>query len=130
MPWTSLNLIELLETDSTSELASQKVRDFLSAENTPVLVVLDSNHSHDHVLKELELFNEILPVGSIVMVADTIIEEMPEDYYVDRPWNKGSNPLTAVNQFLKSNDNFLRDERWSRRSLMGECRDGIIIKTG
>jgi cephalosporin hydroxylase len=127
-PWTDSNLIELLEADSSSGLAFQKVRDFLATENTPVFVVLDSNHSHDHVLKELELFNELLPVGSIIMVADTIIEEMPEEYYVDRPWDKGSNPLTAVNQFLKSNSKFVRDDRWCRRSIMGECRDGIIVK--
>jgi cephalosporin hydroxylase len=64
------------------------------------------------------------------MVADTIIEEMPSDHYPDRPWGKGDNPLTAVNEFLKSNSNFSRDENWSRRSLMGEFRDGILLKHG
>jgi cephalosporin hydroxylase len=62
------------------------------------------------------------------MVADTIVEEMPDDYYMNRPWDKGSNPLTAVNEFLQNNQSFIRDERWSRRSLMGECRDGVIRK--
>ena len=56
------------------------------------------------------------------------VEEMPEDYYPDRPWGIGNNPLTALNKFLQSNHNYKRDDRWSRRSLMGEFRDGIIYK--
>jgi cephalosporin hydroxylase len=64
----------------------------------------------------------------VIIVADTIIEEMPADYYSNRPWGIGNNPLTAVNEFLKLNSNFQRDERWSRRSLMGEFREGIILK--
>jgi cephalosporin hydroxylase len=53
---------------------------------------------------------------------------MPADYYSNRPWGIGNNPLTAVNEFLEINANFQRDERWSRRSLMGEFRDGIVLK--
>jgi len=126
--WLESNKIEIFESDSTSIHAFQKVQSFLAEDQNPVLVVLDSNHSHEHVLKELELFSPILPLGSVIVVADTIIEEMPNGYYVDRPWDKGSNPLTAVNQFLQSNSGFVRDERWARRSLMGECRDGILLK--
>ena len=120
--------IEVLESDSTSELALKKIKQFLQDDDSPVLTVLDSNHSHEHVLRELEIFSEVLPVGSIIIVADTIVEEMPDNYYVNRPWDKGSNPLTAVNEFLHSNHVCIRDDRWSRRSLMGECRDGIILK--
>jgi cephalosporin hydroxylase len=127
-PWINSSQIEVLESDSTSEMALEKVRRFLQDNDGPVLAVLDSNHSHEHVLKELEAFSELLPIGSIIMVADTIVEEMPNDYYVDRPWGKGSNPLTAVNAFLHSNNGYIRDDRWSRRSLMGECRDGILLK--
>lgn len=127
-PWITSNQIEVLESDSTSELARQKITDFVVGCNGPVLAVLDSNHSHKHVLGELELISNILPVGSIIMVADTIVEEMPEGYYMNRPWNRGSNPLTAVNEFLGSNHSYVRDERWSRRSLMGECRDGILLR--
>ncbi len=128
LPWTSPDQIEVLESDSTSDLALQNVKDFLIGSDGPVLVVLDSNHSHEHVLKELELLSAPLPIGSIIMVADTIVEEMPENYYENRPWKKGSNPFTAVNEFLSSNQSYIRDARWSRRSLMGECRDGVVIK--
>jgi cephalosporin hydroxylase len=127
-PWIKSSQIEILESDSTSELALEKIKRFLQDNNSPVLTVLDSNHSHEHVLKELENFSEVLPIGSIIMVADTIVEEMPDDYYINRPWEKGSNPLTAVNAFLHSNNRYIRDKRWSRRSLMGECRDGILLK--
>ena len=127
-PWINSNQREVLESDSTSALAFQKITDFVVGCDGPVLAVLDSNHSHEHVLGELELISDILPIGSIIMVADTIVEEMPDDYYVNRPWNKGSNPLTAVNEFLDSNHSYIRDERWSRRSLMGECRDGILFR--
>ncbi len=127
-PWTSDGRVELLECDSTSALAMKSVKDFLAENISPVLLVLDSNHSHTHVLQELYSLAPLLPIGSIVIVADTIIAEMPKDYYPDRPWDHEKNPLTAVNEFLKSNSDFQSDKRWSRRSLMGECRDGILIR--
>jgi len=127
-PWTLDGRIELLESDSTSSIATTATKDFLGNIQTPALLVLDSNHSHEHVLKELQTLAPLLPVGSIVIVADTIVEEMPEDYYPNRPWGRGNNPLTAVKGFLKLNSDFQMDLRWSRRSLMGECRDGILIK--
>ena len=128
-PWTVGGRIELLESDSTSSIAKKAVKDFLGGNETAALLVLDSNHSHEHVLSELQALAPMLPIGSIVIVADTIVEEMPQDYYPNRPWGRGSNPLTALNEFLSLNPNFQLDKRWSRRSLMGECRDGIIIRT-
>ena len=127
-PWTLDGRIELLESDSTSSIAINATKVFLGNIQTPVLLVLDSNHSHEHVLNELQTLAPLLPVGSPVIVADTIVEEMPEDYYPNRPWGRGTNPLTAVKKFLHLNSDFQLDLRWSRRSLMGECRDGILIK--
>ena len=127
-PWTLDGRIELLESDSTSSIAINATKVFLGNIQTPVLLVLDSNHSHEHVLNELQTLAPLLPVGSIVIVADTIVEEMPEDYYPNRPWGRGNNPLTAVKKFLNLNSDFQLDLRWSRRSLMGECRDGILVK--
>ena len=127
-PWITKGKIQILECDSTSQLAIRNVQDFLSDNQSPSLLVLDSNHSHEHVLNELQALAPLLPSGSIVVVADTIIEEMPDDYYPNRPWGRGSNPFSAVIEFLKANSDFEMDLRWSRRSLMGECRDGILIK--
>jgi cephalosporin hydroxylase len=128
-PWTIDGRIELLETDSTSSIAIKTARGFLGGNQTPALLVLDSNHSHEHVLNELQALAPMLPVGSIVIVADTIVEEMPEDYYPNRPWGRGNNPFTAVKEFLMLNPDFQLDQRWCRRSLMGECRDGVLIRT-
>lgn len=127
-PWTSSGQIELLECDSVSQIAVSRVRDFLQGSTTPSLLVLDSNHSHQHVLNELNALAPLLSNGSIIIVADTIIEEMPANYYPERPWGPGNNPLSAVDSFLKINADFKIDTRWSRRSLMGECRDGILIR--
>ena len=127
-PWTIDGRIELLESDSTSSIAINATKEFLGNNQTPSLLVLDSNHGHEHVLNELQALAPIFPIGSIVIVADTIVEEMPEDYYPNRPWGRGNNPLTAVKEFLDLNSDFQMDQRWSRRSLMGECRDGILIR--
>ena len=120
--------IEIHEGDSVSEEARHRIKTFLANSLAPVLVVLDSNHSHSHVLGELESIGAMIPSGSIVIVADTIISEMPANYYKDRPWDKNQNPLTAVDEFLATNPGFYKSTRWGRRSLMGECRDGIIVK--
>lgn len=127
-PWLEDGRIEIYESDSTSDKAVNIASQLVSNHPGPALLVLDSNHSHEHVLKELSLFTPLLPVGSIVIVADTIISEMPDDYYSDRPWNKARNPFSAVREFLASQSNYVEDTRWSRRSLMGECRDGILIR--
>jgi cephalosporin hydroxylase len=129
-PWSSSGKIVLQECDTSTEAAAKIVTDFIGSDLSPMLMILDSNHTHDHVLAELVTLAPLLPSGSVVMVADTIIEEMPEDYYPDRPWGGGNNPLTAVNRFLEVNKAFSRNEDWSRRSLMGEFRDGILLKHG
>ena len=126
--WIVDGRVQLVESDSTSLIAINAVKSFLGNTQEPVLLVLDSNHSHKHVLGELQALAPMLPIGSVVIVADTIVEEMPEDYYRDRPWGSGNNPLSAVNEFLHSNSDFQIDLRWSRRSLIGECRDGILIR--
>jgi cephalosporin hydroxylase len=128
LPWTQTGQIELLEGDSASDLAVDRVKEFLNADPGPSLLILDSNHSHHHVLHELNALAPLLSIGSLVVVADTIVEEMPDDYYPNRPWSKGNNPLTATQEFLKRHPNFELDSRWSRRSLLGECRDGILIR--
>ena len=102
--------------------------DFIGADLSPMLMILVSNHTYDHVLPELLTLAPLLPAGSVVMVADTIIEEMPEVHYPNRPWGRRNNPLTAVNRFLEVDKAFSRKEDWSRRSLMGEVRDGILLK--
>ena len=82
------------------------------------MLILDSNHTHDHVLAELRSLAPLLPVGGMVMVADTLVEEFPEDHFAGRPWGRGDNPLTAVPAFLAENDAFAAAEEWDRRALV------------
>jgi cephalosporin hydroxylase len=117
--------LKLVETDSTSGTAEQELKSFVNGHNR-VFTILDSNHSHAHVMRELELLDKCLPIGSVVLVADGIIEHLPERE--DRPWGKGDNPLTATIEFLDKNRNWKRLEKFSRRSLFSEFQDGWITK--
>jgi cephalosporin hydroxylase len=119
------DFLKLVEADSTSTTAEQEIRKF-TGEHDQVFAILDSNHSHKHVVKELELLDKCLPVGSVVLVADGIIEHLPERQ--DRPWGKGDNPLTATRAFLKENSQWSTLEKYSKRSLFSEFREGWIIK--
>jgi len=126
--WLMNGRVEIFESDSTSSIAIEKVQHFLDGDSQPILLVLDSNHSEEHVLNELNAFGPLIPRGSIIMVADTIIQEMPHDYYKNRPWGSENNPLTAINRFLSENNEFIFHKEWCKRSLMGECREGILVK--
>jgi len=71
-----------------------------------ILVTLDSNHTHDHVLEELRLYAPFVTKDSYLVVFDTSVEFAPDDLNDDRPWSVGNNPKTAVDAFLKENDRF------------------------
>jgi len=74
-----------------------------------VMVVLDSNHTHAHVLDELRAYAPLVSVGCYVLVFDTVIEFIVTDPSLQRPWGKGDNPYTAINAFLAEDDRFQRD---------------------
>jgi len=120
--------IHLFESDSTSGETVQAVKQFTSTHDNggPVLLVLDSNHAHDHVLKELTCLTPLLPSGSVTIVADTIIESMPSHLYESRPWGRGNNPLTALHEFLENNQEWELANKWRRRGLLSEFHDGVI----
>ncbi len=67
-----------------------------------ILACLDSNHTHDHVLAELEAYAPLVTPGSYCVVFDTIIEDLPDDLFPDRPWGKGNNPKTAVHEYVRN----------------------------
>ena len=80
------------------------------AKGKRVLIYLDSNHTHEHVLAELKAYAPLVSVGSYIIVEDTGIEDLPQGTTSDRPWGKGNNPKTAVWEFLKENSNFEIDD--------------------
>jgi cephalosporin hydroxylase len=94
-----------------------------------VLVCLDSNHTHDHVRAELELYAPRTSVGSYCVVFDTLIEDMPKDEYPDRPWGPGDNPKTAVWDFLKSHPEFEIDKSIPQKLLVTVAHDGFLKRT-
>jgi len=95
-----------------------------------ILVCLDSNHTHDHVLAELEAYAPLTSIGSYCVVFDTIIEDMPADMFPDRPWGKGNNPKTAVWEYLKTHSAFEIDTEIHNKLLITVAPDGYLKRVG
>jgi cephalosporin hydroxylase len=91
-----------------------------------VLVCLDSNHSHKHVLAELEAYAPLTSVGSYCIVFDTLVEDFPAGTFPDRPWGPGDNPKTAVREYLKTHPEFVIDKRIDHKLLLSTTSDGYL----
>ncbi|MEH2502791.1 cephalosporin hydroxylase [Bradyrhizobium sp. AZCC 1578] len=91
-----------------------------------VLVLLDSNHTHDHVLAELDAYARLASIGSYCVVFDTVIEDMPDDTFSDRPWSRGNNAKTAVWEFLKLHPEFEIDKSIQHKLLITVAPDGYL----
>ncbi len=96
------------------------------AEGKKVLLVLDSNHTHSHVYQELCSYSSLVKKGSYIIVCDTSIEDVPADFFPDRPWGKGNSPKTAVHEFLRANDRFLIDRDIDSKLLISVAREGYL----
>lgn len=90
------------------------------------LVVLDSNHTEEHVLEELRLYAPLVRKGSYIAVLDTVVEYMAPDAFPDRPWGIGNNPMTAVDKFLKENDRFEIDAEYDGKLLLTVAPRGYL----
>lgn len=117
--------IDLVQGSSVDPATAARVRE-LAQGRQRVLVVLDSNHTHDHVLRELELYSPLVPKGSYVVVFDTVIEDMPPGFFPDRPWDRGNNPKTAVWEFLKAHPRFQIDRAIQDKLLITVAPDGYL----
>ncbi len=91
-----------------------------------ILVCLDSNHTHDHVLAELAAYAPLTSVGSYCVVFDTIVEDLPADMFPDRPWGPGDNPKTAVWEYLKTHPEFEIDKSIQHKLLITVAPDGYL----
>lgn len=91
-----------------------------------VLVCLDSNHTHDHVLAELQAYANLTSVGSYCVVFDTVIEDMPKEMFPNRPWGPGDNPKTAVWEYLKSHPEFEIDKSIPNKLQITVAPDGFL----
>ncbi len=118
--------ITMIEGSSISDVTILKVKEIADGKNT-ILVVLDSNHTHLHVIKELELYAHFVSINSYLVVFDTIVEDLPSNYFKEkRPWGIGNNPQTAVQEFLKSNKNFVIDENIDNKLLISVAPKGYL----
>lgn len=98
----------------------------LAAGYDRVLVILDSNHTHAHVLAELDAYAQLVSRGSYCVVFDTVIEDLPAGIYPDRPWDVGDNPKTAVREFLSRNHDFEVDENMEAKLLITVAPGGFL----
>lgn len=117
--------ITMIEGSSVDPLVADKVL-HLAAGKRRVVVILDSNHTHDHVIKELRLYSPLVRAGSYLVVFDTVIEDMPSDFFPDRSWGPGNNPKTAVHEFLAQTDRFEIDEEMQSKLLITVAPDGYL----
>jgi cephalosporin hydroxylase len=117
--------IEMIEGSSIAPETVEQVKNF-AKDYKRVLVCLDSNHTHEHVLAELEAYALLTSVGSYCCVFDTLIEDMPDNLFHDRPWGKSDNPKTAVWEFLKTHPEFEIDETIPHKLLITVAPDGYL----
>lgn len=120
-----INWIELKEGSSIDKNVVDWVHHYASSFDK-VLVILDSNHTHDHVLGELNAYASLVSTSSYCVVFDTIIEDMPSELSSDRPWGPGNNPKTAVKQFLRTNKHFKIDYKISDKLQITVAPEGFL----
>lgn len=119
--------ISLIEGSSVDPAIVAQVH--AQAQGKRTLVFLDSNHTHAHVLAELDAYADLVSPGSYCVVLDTIVEDLPSDaLYADRPWGKGDNPKTAVAQWLKSHPEFEIDPSIEQKYLITVAPDGFLLR--
>ncbi|PZR30024.1 MAG: cephalosporin hydroxylase [Citrobacter freundii] len=122
--------IKMMQGSSIAPEMVEKVKAF-AKDKSVIMVVLDSNHTHEHVLEELKAYAPLVSVGSYAVVFDTIVEYLPEDYLPGhkRPWGIGDNPMTAVREYLAANNNFEIDESINNKLLISVAPDGYLKRT-
>lgn len=119
--------IQMLEGSSTDPQVIEDVARIASTKKS-VMVILDSMHTHKHVLDELYIYSQFVTVGAHLILPDTFIEYFPKGYYQNRPWDVGDNPMTAMRQFLSETDCFEIDTRFSNKALISEAIDGYLLR--
>ena len=117
--------ITLLEGSSTDPRIIGQVT-AIAAEKPKVLVILDSHHTHEHVLAELRAYAPLVPVGSYCVVYDTFVEDLPEGSSSGRPWGKGNNPKTAFHDYLAEDEGLEIDKSLENKLMITVAPDGFL----
>jgi len=117
--------IQMIEGASTATETLEQVKK-IAKNYHRILVCLDSNHTHEHVLSELQAYAPLTSIGSYCVVFDTIIEDLPKEKFEDRPWGPGNNPKTAVMEYLKTHNEFQIDKEINNKLLITASQDGYL----
>jgi cephalosporin hydroxylase len=117
--------ITMIQGSSVDSSIFNQVKDLAKNAKT-VMVILDSNHTHQHVYEELKLYADLVTVGSYCILPDTFIEFFPKGYYDNRPWDVGDNPCTAARQFLSERPDFELDSFLTSKGMISEGLDGYL----
>ncbi len=117
--------IEMMQGSSIDPAIVARIHERAKGERC-VLVCLDSNHTHSHVLEELRAYAPLVSIGSYCVVFDTIVEDLPADMIKDRPWGPGDNPKTAVREYLLENKSFEVDEKMDNKLLISVAPFGYL----
>jgi cephalosporin hydroxylase len=119
--------ISMIQGSSIDEEIVSKVAEKVKGKEK-VLVILDSNHTHEHVLAEMKMYAGFVSKDSYLLVFDTVVEDLPNDIYDNRSWGVGDNPKTAVFEFLKVNNEFIVDENYDNKLLLSVAPSGFLKK--
>ena len=117
--------ISLIQGSSIADEVLQQVKKEVAGKKT-IMVLLDSNHTHDHVLEEMKLYSPFVTRGSYLVVFDTVVEDLPDESNNQRPWKRGNNPKTAVWEFLKAHDEFEIDMAVQNKLLITVAPEGYL----
>ena len=117
--------IQMIQGSSIAPEIIEQVR-AVAANYKKVLVCLDSNHTHDHVLAELQAYAPLTSLDSYCIAFDSVVEDMPKEMFLDRSWGPGNNPKTAVWEYLKSHPEFEIDKRIQHKLLITVAPDGYL----
>lgn len=117
--------IKLFEGSSVDMELVKSIRNVIK-QSDKVMVLLDSNHTHEHVYNELNIWSALVTPGQYLVVSDTIIQEIPPQTHRPRLWGKGNNPMTALNQFLSENLRFTRDNCYNYKAINSFTRNGYL----
>ena len=117
--------IKMIQGSSVAKETVSQVIDSIPS-GARVMVLLDSNHTHDHVLAELEHYAPLVTVGGYCVVFDTVVEDMPEEFFGDRPWRPGNSPKSAVMEYLKSHPEFVIDQRIDAKLQISVAPAGFL----
>jgi cephalosporin hydroxylase len=117
--------ISLFQGSSIEQPAVRRAYDVARGKRR-VIVALDADHTHNHVARELALYSPLVTKDSYLVVFDTVIEDLPAEFFAGRPWGRGNNPRTAVAEFLKTTERFVIDTDISSKLLITVAPDGYL----